>query len=504
MDGGTFDEQKLGEKLANLNCSKKCIHSLSQWCMSHRNKAKQVVETWARQFHCSPKDQKLAFLYLANDVLQRSREKGPEFVVEFWEVLPGALRDVVENGEEAEKKAAERLIGIWEERKVFCVQGKVLKEELLVRNLEKSNRDGGTSREKLKQSDGSMVEKIILSYEIVYDCPVDEEALLSKCREAVSFVERVDKEIGGDYSSGKFNESVLAELQEQHGIMTESIEQLTAVESSRTNLVSRLREALEEQELKLKQVRVQLQAAQTRSEQVVNICEQSINCNSGNVQTEERLKETSTVAGIPSSVTAETPVANEDEKERPDPVLTSISSNMEEDTSKSAAAIVASASSVEMLSFVHSLASNDGIVNQQNHPPIEFSSLKRIKLENATPSGIQSQQPASDPLPSCPHPEPLQHDAAVTSEQSMQQQKPPSPDPILSSSSSPLTLPPTPLPQNQFMQSSAASMTSAPNSYAVAGVPSDQPTKLCQEFPGSEGGFYNQSSVPASSAISQQ
>ncbi|KAI3966478.1 hypothetical protein MKW92_024773 [Papaver armeniacum] len=509
MDGGTFDEQKLGEKLANLNCSKKCIHSLSQWCMSHRNKAKQVVETWARQFHCSRKDQKLAFLYLANDVLQRSREKGPEFVVEFWEILPCALRDVIENGEEAEKKAAERLIGIWEERKVFNVQGKVLKEELLGRNLEKSNRDGGTSREKL--SDGSMVEKIILSYEIVYDGPVDEEALLSKCREAVSFVERVDNEIGGDYSSGKFNESVLAELQEQHGILRESIEQLTAVESSRTNLVSRLREALDEQELKLKQVRVQLQAAQTRSEQVENICEQSMNCNSGNLQTEERLKETSTVAGIPSSVTAETPVANGDEKERPDPVVTSISSNMEEDTSKSAAAIVAteltaSASSVEMLSFVHnSLASNDGIVNQQNHPPpIEFSSLKRIKLENATPSGIQSQQPASDPLPSCPHPEPLQNDAAVTSEQSMQQQKTPSPDPILSSSSLPLTLPPTPLPQSQLMQSSAASMTSAPNSCAVAGMPSDQPSKFCQEFPGSEGGFYNQSSVPASSAISQQ
>lgn len=232
-----------------------------------------------------------------------------------------------------------------------------------------------------------------------------------------------------------------------------------------------------------------------------------MNCNSGNLQSEERLKETSTIAGIPSSVTAETPVACGDEKERSDPVVTSISSNMEEDTAKSAAAIVAteltaSASSAEMLSFVHnSLASNDGTVNQQNPPPIEFSSLKRIKLENATPSGIQSQQPATDPLPSCPHPEPLQYDAAVTSEQ---QQKPPSPDPILSSSSLPLTLPPTPLPQSQFMQSSAASMTSAPNSYAVAGVPSNQLSKFCQEFPGSEGGFYNQSSVPASSTISQQ
>ncbi|MCL7045296.1 hypothetical protein MKW94_025204 [Papaver nudicaule] len=519
MDGGsTFDEQKLVEKLAKLNCSKNCIHSLSHWFISHRMKAKQVVETWARQFHCSPKDQRLAFIYLANDVLQRSRENGPEFVVQFWKVLPGALRDVVENGKEVEKKAAERMIGIWEERKVFCIQGKVLKEELLGRNLEKSNRDGGTSRKKLQQSDGrNMVEKIVLSYKNVYDGPVDEEALLSKCRKAISFVDRVDKEIGCDYSSGKFDKSVQAELQEHYRILRESIEQLAAAESSRTNLVSHLRNALQEQELKLNQVRVQLQAAQTRSEQAENICKQSIICNSGNLQTEQRLKETSTVTDIPSRFTPETPVANGDEKE---------------DTSRSAAAVVAvefaaSTSSVEMLSFVcNSLASEDGNSNQQNHPSptIEFSSAKRIKLENATPSNIQSQQPAPEHLSSCPHPESLQHNAAVTSEQSVPQQKPPSPHQNLSSSSSPLALPPTRLPQSQFMQSSAASMTSAPNSfemsipqqplaqspmigYAVAGMPSDQSSKFCHEFRPSEGGFRrfrNQSSVPASSAISQQ
>ncbi|KAI3977208.1 hypothetical protein MKX01_035938 [Papaver californicum] len=203
---------------------------------------------------------------------------------------------------------------------------------------------------------------------------------------------------------------------------------------------------------------------------------------------------------------------------------------MEEDHSKFSAAIVAtelaaSTFSVEMLSFIrNSLVSDDGTVNQQNHPPtIEFSSAKRIKLENATPSNKQSQQPASDPLPSCPQPESLQHDAAVTSEQSMQQQKqqqqkPSSPDQTLSLLSSPLALPPIPLPQSQFMQSSAASMTNSyklsipqqPHAlslmigYAGAGMPSDQSSKFCQEFPGSEGGFYNQSSVPASSAISQQ
>lgn len=74
------------------------------------NKARQVVETWDRQFHCSPRDQRLAFLYLANDILQNSRRKGSEFVGEFWKVLPDALRDVIENGDEFGRNAALRLV----------------------------------------------------------------------------------------------------------------------------------------------------------------------------------------------------------------------------------------------------------------------------------------------------------------------------------------------------------------------------------------------------------
>ncbi|KAI3727819.1 hypothetical protein L6452_16439 [Arctium lappa] len=50
-------------------------------------KAKQVVETWARQFCCSPRDQRLSFLYLANDILHNSRRKGSEFVGEFWKQI---------------------------------------------------------------------------------------------------------------------------------------------------------------------------------------------------------------------------------------------------------------------------------------------------------------------------------------------------------------------------------------------------------------------------------
>ncbi|KAF8400018.1 hypothetical protein HHK36_015891 [Tetracentron sinense] len=177
------------------------------------------------------------------------RRKGSEFVTEFWKVLRDALKDVIENGEEFGKNAALRLVDIWEERKVFGSRGQILKEELLGRNAESNNiRNEKSSGFKLKQSVGDTLEKIISSYEVAYGGPVDEEALLSKCRNALSYIEKVEKEIGGDYSLGKLSGSgFVEELQGQHSILRECIEQMRAAESSRASLVSHIREALLEQ-----------------------------------------------------------------------------------------------------------------------------------------------------------------------------------------------------------------------------------------------------------------
>lgn len=84
--------------------------ALSRLCISHRKKAKQIVETWDKAFSSAQREQRVSFLYLANDILQNSRRKGSEFVNEFWKVLPAALKNVYENGDENGKKAASRLV----------------------------------------------------------------------------------------------------------------------------------------------------------------------------------------------------------------------------------------------------------------------------------------------------------------------------------------------------------------------------------------------------------
>nr|KJB66690.1 hypothetical protein B456_010G152600 [Gossypium raimondii] len=182
--GSSFNPQILVEKLAKLNNSQASIETLSHWCIFHMNKAKQVVETWDRQFHCSPRKQRLAFLYLANAILQNSRRKGSEFVGEFWKVLPDALRDVIESGDEFGRNDALRLISVWEKRKVFSSRGQILKEELFGRQSECNNRNGRHINPKLPV--GDTVDKIVLGYQFLYCSQMDEDVIFSKCRNAIS------------------------------------------------------------------------------------------------------------------------------------------------------------------------------------------------------------------------------------------------------------------------------------------------------------------------------
>ncbi|XP_022774226.1 regulation of nuclear pre-mRNA domain-containing protein 1A-like isoform X3 [Durio zibethinus] len=479
--GSSFNPQILVEKLAKLNNSQASIETLSHWCIFHMNKAKQVVETWDRQFHCSPREQRLAFLYLANDILQNSRRKGSEFVGEFWKVLPDALRDVIESGDEFGRNAALRLISIWEERKVFGSRGQILKEELVGRQSENNNRNGRHIGAKLqKQPVGSTVDKIVSGYQVVYGSQMDEDVIFSRCRNAINCIEKVDKETRTDVNSGQFHGSALVEeVQGHHAVLRDCIEQLTIVASSRASLVSHLREALQEQELKLEQVHTQLQAAQSQSEQA----EQSA------------------------------PVMYARQVSFPDN-----SGHIEEDPRKSAAAAVAakltaSTSSAEMLSYVLSSLASEGVIgNPMKESSGDYPSEKRPKLENDQPY-IPSQNPQQASVPPFPPPESHQHIVVATTQQLTPNEVPPPP------SSSPPPLPPLPpMPPYAVPQylPTAGSINGAPYSYGM--TPSQHPslpgysvvgpamtsvstfastsTNSYQSFQGSEG-FYNQpSSVP--------
>ncbi|XP_010926777.1 uncharacterized protein [Elaeis guineensis] len=476
---GLFNGQILVEKLGKLNSSQQSIETLSHWCIFHRNNARQVVETWDRQFRCAPRDQRVSFLYLANDILQNSRRRGLEFINEFWRVLPGALNDVFENGGEFGRNTVLRLVDIWEERKVFGSRGQILKVELLGRNQEGRNRNGKGISYKLKPPSAELLEKLISGYGHVYD--MDEDALFGKCQTAISFVEKVEK----DFNSGNINESATAaDLQLQHGILKECIEQLKAAESSRATLLSHLREALHDQELKIEKVHNELQAVQSRYEQADNIYQQLLSHNIRRSPPEQTPRESSSPffdappGFVPQSSVGDgdkapsTPVRYSQEG----PLANNDSSHTEEHRKTAAASVAAklaaSTSSAQMLSYVLSSLASEGVISQtvKEYP----SDNKRPKLENDVPSYMpppqsQTQSQTQPPPPPFPHPDMLHQPPPPPSPLPSMSQPIPSVQPPLPPTSLPL-VPPLPT-TTQLMQAAAGPMTAVPFSYGSAPLP---------------------------------
>ncbi|KAL0359717.1 UNVERIFIED_CONTAM: Regulation of nuclear pre-domain-containing protein 1B [Sesamum angustifolium] len=226
------------------------VEALSRLCVSHRKRAKQIVETWETLFKSAPWEQRVSFLYLANDILQNSRRKGSEFVNEFWKVLPTALKGVYVSGDENCRKVASRLVDIWEERKVFGSRGQNLKIELLgknpspdqnsspVNNAKHSNpikvlkRDANSLR--IKLAVGGLPEKILTAFQLVHDEIVNEEAALNKCRDTVSHVREIEKDVLNVSSQGNLPASdVVDNIQQQENMLQQWISQLEKFEAIR-------------------------------------------------------------------------------------------------------------------------------------------------------------------------------------------------------------------------------------------------------------------------------
>ncbi|XP_015890892.3 uncharacterized protein LOC107425403 isoform X2 [Ziziphus jujuba] len=229
--------------------------------------------------------QKVPLLYLANDILQNSRRKGNEFVTEFWKVLPSALKDVREKGDDHGKNVVSRLVDIWEERKVFGSRAKSLKEVMLGEEvpppLELSSKKRSRSVKvvkkdsrstKTKPSIGGTAEKIVSAFQTLLGEP-NEDAETSKCKSAVHHIRKLEKDVDvacADVKDPK--RKILAkELEEEENVLKQCIEKLKLVEANRVALLSQLREALNEQESELESVRTQMQVAQAQAEEASNM-----------------------------------------------------------------------------------------------------------------------------------------------------------------------------------------------------------------------------------------
>uniref|UniRef100_A0A7S4G674 CID domain-containing protein n=1 Tax=Eutreptiella gymnastica TaxID=73025 RepID=A0A7S4G674_9EUGL len=120
----TFNGEILKDKLKNLTTTPQSIQTLSHWVSYHKKHYKEIVTTWRREvYQANDSQQKLAFLYLANDVMQNTRKKTLDFVTEFGAVMPDVFQKAISTqGLASCQKELSHLIDVWEERKVFSPQ----------------------------------------------------------------------------------------------------------------------------------------------------------------------------------------------------------------------------------------------------------------------------------------------------------------------------------------------------------------------------------------------
>ncbi|XP_047322084.1 regulation of nuclear pre-mRNA domain-containing protein 1B isoform X1 [Impatiens glandulifera] len=276
-----FSEQILADKLSKLNSTQQCIETLSHWCIFHRSKADIVALTWDKQFHSTEMIRKIPLLYLANDILQNSKRKGNEFVNEFWKILPSALKNVLEKGDDQGKNVISRLVDIWEQRRVFGSHTQSLKDVMLgeelppplefnrkrSRSVKIIKKDSRSIRTKLTL--GSSAERIVSALHLVISENSIEDESMSSSKSVIQRIKKMEHSV--EAACRKANDpkrkTLSNELQLEETTLKQCIEKLKSVEANRALLVSELRDTLREQESELENVRTQMQVAMAEAEE---------------------------------------------------------------------------------------------------------------------------------------------------------------------------------------------------------------------------------------------
>ncbi|XP_066997531.1 regulation of nuclear pre-mRNA domain-containing protein 1A isoform X2 [Anabrus simplex] len=157
----TFSEEVLLKKFGELNTAQHSIQTLSLWLIHHRKHRAVVVAAWFRELIRAENNRKLVFMYLANDVIQTSRKKGPEYCHEFDKVLEEAFESLtLEEYDDKTRKNIQRILQIWEEREVYNVERINAFQRALAKDPATAQRRARLSMEGAKENLGPQAEEV--------------------------------------------------------------------------------------------------------------------------------------------------------------------------------------------------------------------------------------------------------------------------------------------------------------------------------------------------------
>ncbi|XP_071399346.1 regulation of nuclear pre-mRNA domain-containing protein 1B isoform X4 [Centroberyx affinis] len=292
----SFSESALEKKLSELSNSQQSVQTLSLWIIHHRKHSALIVKVWHRELKKAKSTRKLTFLYLANDVIQNSKKKGPEFTKDFESVLVDACSHVAREADESCKKHMERLLNIWKERSLyrndFIQQLKLAIEDSnspkpaeekrpvkrtyqKVQEEEEDEDDDYRSHSSPRNSDASatlLTEELVKALQDLENAASGDAAVRQKIAslpqevQDVSLLEKITDKEAADKLSKTVDEACLL-LAEYNGRLAAELEDRRQLARMLTEYISSQKEALSEREKKLEEYKQKLaRVTQVRKE----------------------------------------------------------------------------------------------------------------------------------------------------------------------------------------------------------------------------------------------
>lgn len=293
----SFSESALEKKLSELSSSQQSVQTLSLWIIHHRKHSALIVKVWHRELKKAKSNRKLTFLYLANDVIQNSKKKGPEFTKDFESVLVDACSHVASReADDGCKKHMERLLNIWKERSLyradFIQQLKLAIEDSnsprpseekravkrsyqKIQEEEDDEDDDYRSHNSPRNADASatqLTEELVKALQDLENAASGDAAVRQKIAslpqevQDVSLLEKITDKEAADKLSKTVDEACLL-LAEYNGRLAAELEDRRQLARMLTEYISSQKEALTEREKKLEEYKQKLaRVTQVRKE----------------------------------------------------------------------------------------------------------------------------------------------------------------------------------------------------------------------------------------------
>lgn len=293
----SFSESALEKKLTELSSSQQSVQTLSLWIIHHRKHSGLIVKVWHRELKKAKPSRKLTFLYLANDVIQNSKKKGPEFTKDFESVLVDACSHVASEADDGCKKHLERLLNIWKERNLyradFIQQLKLAIEDSnspkpieekkqpvkrtyqKIQEEEEDEDDDYRSHMSPRNTDATatqLTEELVKALQDLENAASGDAAVRQKIAslpqevQDVSLLEKITDKEAADHLSKTVDEACLL-LAEYNGRLAAELEDRRQLARMLTEYITSQKEALSEREKKLEEYKQKLaRVTQVRKE----------------------------------------------------------------------------------------------------------------------------------------------------------------------------------------------------------------------------------------------